>query len=688
MTGHIFRGDGIMGFLKNIRITTKTFGGFAAVLGLLLITGGVGVYGLLQSGDTFTDYRQLARESNASANFAAEMMDTRMAVKNYVISKNPDTVERVRAARQTLIADIETKRSLFDDPETLAIVDEIAAKVQAYEAAFEEAVGHHARRDELVINTLDKLGPSLRENVTDIMESAYADDDASSAYDAGRTQERFLLARLYATKFLVSNERGDYERAMEEFAKVDDLAASMLAELQNPARRELAQEFIDGVAVYAATLTRVSDAITARNAAITGKLDVIGPEVMALAYGLKDKNQALQDTLGPQASDFMRTIVIIVGVVVAAALLFGTLVAWLIGTGIARPIGAMTGTMKRLADGDHSVEIPATDHKDEVGDMAQAVEVFKQNAIENEAAMKREEAQRQKDMEEMKAREARAKRMEELVAGFDSESREMIQALAASATEFQQTAENVASIAEETDRQATAVAAASEEASANVQTVSAASEEMRSSIEEIARQVSGAADVADKAADTASVAEGKIKKLETAAKQIGDVIQIITEIAEQTNLLALNATIESARAGEAGKGFAVVANEVKALAAQTTKATDDIRAQIEQMQNETGDSVRSIAEIAQIVKQVNEYTATISAAIEQQTSATQEISSNVSQASAATDEVATNIQGVSTASGETGAAAQQLLGASGELAKRSEGMKRSVETFLNEVKTL
>ncbi|MEQ8605203.1 MAG: hypothetical protein RIB45_17965, partial [Marivibrio sp.] len=202
-------------------MTTRTFGGFAVVLALLLIAGGMGIVGMMQGGGLFSEYRQLARESNVSANFAAGMMDARMAVKNYVISKSPETIEAVRAAEKALIADIAAKRELFDDPEKLALIDEVEAKVKDYEAAFEAAVGHHARRDELVKGTLDVIGPDLRKTLTEIMESAYADNDARAAFDAGQVQERFLLGRLYASKFLVSNEQADFDRAMEEFANVE-----------------------------------------------------------------------------------------------------------------------------------------------------------------------------------------------------------------------------------------------------------------------------------------------------------------------------------------------------------------------------------------------------------------------------------------------------------------------------------
>lgn len=674
--------------LKRFRITTKTFGGFALVLGLLLVTGTVGIVGMMQGGGLFAEYRQLARESNASANFAAEMMNTRMAVKNYIISKSPEAATAVRANEKMLLDDLAAKRSLFTDPAKLALLDEIEQKVKAYEAAFNRVTEHQARRDALVTQDMDVLGPDLAATLTQIMESASADGDAIAAFEAAQVQERFLLGRIYATKFLLSNKPEDFERAMAEFKAVEGQAAEMLAELQNPTRRQLAARFGEGKARYAEIFAEVRDVITARNQIIVTELDVIGPQVMEIAYGLKARNQAQEEELGRHATSLLTTLELTVAAASLVALLIGMLVAWAIGMGISRPITAMTAAMRRLADGDHGVDIPAQDHKDEVGSMAEAVAVFKQNAIERDAAMKREEEMREKEMAEIRAREERAKKLEQLIKGFEAESQELVSALEASAQQLQESSSTVSAAAEQTDQQSAAVAAASQEASTNVQTVASASEELKSSIEEISRQVVGAADIASQAATSADDAESKIRRLEQAAKQIGEVTSLINDIAEQTNLLALNATIESARAGEAGKGFAVVANEVKSLASQTGQATEDIRRQIEEMQRETALSAQAVQSISQIVRQVAEYTTSISSAIEEQTAATDEIAQNVNQASGATAEVASNIEGVAQASAQTGQAAKDLLQVSQDLGERSSGMKGSVERFLSGVKAL
>ena len=247
-----------------------------------------------------------------------------------------------------------------------------------------------------------------------------------------------------------------------------------------------------------------------------------------------------------------------------------------------------------------------------------------------------------------------------------------------------QTAQTLSAAAEEASAQATSVAAASEEASTNVQTVAAASEEMSASIKEIAAQVSKSNETASDAVEKAERTNNTVENLHAASNQIGEIVNLINDIAEQTNLLALNATIEAARAGEAGKGFAVVASEVKSLAAQTAKATEDIRSQIDAMQSTTSDAVDAIGSIRETISTISDATSSIAAAIEEQTATTSEISRNVQEAARATTEVSTNISGVQQAASETGAAATQLLELAKELSENSDSMNKQVTDFMSD----
>ena len=354
-------------------------------------------------------------------------------------------------------------------------------------------------------------------------------------------------------------------------------------------------------------------------------------------------------------------------------------VVYLTNRSIVPPILKMVDAMGQLAGGDHSVEIPATDKKDEIGLMARAVLIFKENMIKaKELAAKEAEA--------IGARVARAARVNDLTARFDSDISSVLKSVASASTELQATASSMTATAEETSSQATAVAAATEEASANVQTVAVASEELASSVTEIGRQVALSATIARNAVTEADRTNTTVQGLCNEAAGIGDVVKLISEIAGQTNLLALNATIEAARAGEAGRGFAVVAAEVKSLAEQTAKATEQISTQVLSIQTSSNEAVDAIKGITATINEMNEIAAAIASAVEEQGSATQEIARNVQQAALGTNEITSNVSGVQQAAGDTGAAAHQVLEASSELSRQSETMRSKVESFLSNIK--
>jgi len=435
-----------------------------------------------------------------------------------------------------------------------------------------------------------------------------------------------------------------------------------------------------------------------------------GPALMEELQAAREGFIANSETFAP----VVRDVVDLIGTIVMALMLVtGVAVAFWVysfARRLSRRLLGLRDALTPLAEGDYEVAIPAKDRSDELGDMARAVEHLKETgkearrleeekkadeerrkAEEEERRAEREaeqERQRQAEREEKEAKEARERRMAELASEFDARVNEALTAVSSETKQLHSTAQSMHEIAARTASESQTVADTAAEASSNVDSVAAANEELSNSIGEVARQASNALEVAQSAVDSARRTDSAFQDLSEKADAIGEVINLIRDIAEQTNLLALNATIEAARAGEAGKGFAVVANEVKSLAGQTAKATDQISEQVGGVQTSANTAVEAIREIDGYIDKVNEAITTIAQSVEEHRSATEEIGRNMESAASGTGKVTEVVAGTKDAAAQTDQAARDVVSAIDTLTQQSDALRQEINDFLEKVKSV
>jgi methyl-accepting chemotaxis protein len=649
-----------MSFL-NLRIRGRLYGGFGA---LVLFCAALAGFAVMQLGAIHTEVAALTVQSkNAirAGEITTELQGTRRALLRYAFDQD-----------EASFAEAEKRMSKTTDLLEEAVKE--IAELKTKRVALGDAVKQMQAGRKLLFTDGDQMA-------ADVQKFVEAADKTDFTHEANALETKVLLVRIANWRMLatrdakgLANFKTNFEKAQQQIAAIEKAnLPSNLAALLAPVKT--------GVGKYAEAFDK------------TGPNLLLGDElyykaITPLIVGTIGKMEAAKVGIGQafekiaaETDDRISNTTTTQEMVAGAAVVIGLLIAFFIARGIIGPLSGLTSGMKQLAGGNFGVVLPGLDRKDEVGDMAQAVETFKVKAEEKA----RDEAEAKINQDQVAAKQRRAD-MIKLADGFESAVGEIIETVSSASTELEASAGTLTKTAERAQQITTTVAAASEEASTNVQSVASATEEMSSSVNEISRQVQESARMANEAVDQARKTNDRVGELSKAAARIGDVVELINTIAGQTNLLALNATIEAARAGEAGRGFAVVASEVKALAEQTAKATGEIGQQISSIQAATQESVNAIREISGTIEKLSEISSTIAAAVEEQGAATQEISRNVQQAAQGTQQVSANITDVQRGASETGSASSQVLSAAKSLSSDSNRLKLEVGKFLNTVR--
>jgi methyl-accepting chemotaxis protein len=666
--------------LADLHIGTKIALGFATVLVILAVSSTAAWLAFSRVSDSLGVYAELVANSAIFRDIDKTVAQYRGHAREYIYSDNEATAEQASKEGGAVHDLIASGLARVTNPERHAMLETMAKQADSYAAGFAHVRDLNGQQAKLESEVLDVTGQQMTDGFTAVTDAASKASNTDLVLQAVSGRRLSLMSRLDANKRLGRRDAAAEKSANQNLDDLRRTLQSLDAATKGSEVNAIVAAEAKLVDTYQSAFQRAVSLDSQQVALVNGAMREAGDALEANAVKAKDSNLAAQADIEKDTIATVARGIRLVTTLGVAALVIGVALAWLIGRGISRPVVRMCEAMRALADGDKTIVVPGVGRKDEIGQMADTVQVFKDSMIEADHLREANEKQKAEAEAERKAG------MFKLADTFEASIKGVVNSVASQATEMQSAAQSMTHTAEQATQQATAAAASVEEASANVQTVATAAEELSSSVMEIGRQVEQSSKIANEAVGEADRTNTTVEGLNHAAQRIGEVVQLIETIAGQTNLLALNATIEAARAGDAGKGFAVVASEVKSLASQTAKATEEIRAQIGEIQGATGQTVEAIHNIGATIRQMSEIATAIASAVEEQGAATREIATNVHQAAQGTGEIATNIGGVSRAASDTGAAATQVLSSAGELARQSETLRRDVDQFLATVR--
>ena len=665
-----------MSFL-NLRIRGRLYCGFGALVLFCAALAGFAVWQLWGIQAQVALMNLQSKSAIRASEIATELQATRRGLLRYAFDQDEASFAEAEKHLSRITDLLEESIKTTPSEERRAMYKN-AVKETADLMTKRAALGEAVKQMLAGRNQLYTDGDQMAADVQKFVDAA---EKTEFSHEANALETKVLLVRVANWRMLATRD----SKGIPTFKANIGKAQQQIAQLE---KINLPSNLAPLLAAVKTGVGKYADAFEK-----TGPNLVLGDElyyksitpIIVNTIGKMDGTQAaimqLFEKVSADTESRISTTVTVQQIVAGAATLIGLVIAFLVARGIVKPLSGLTSGMQELAGGNFGVILPGLDRKDEVGDMAQAVEAFKVKAGEKARA----EAEAKMKQDQAAARQRKAD-MIKLADDFESAVGEIVETVSSASTELEASATTLTSTATRAQQVTAVVAAASEEASTNVQSVASATEELGSSINEISRQVQESARMANEAVDQARKTNDRVGELSKAAARIGDVVELINTIAGQTNLLALNATIEAARAGEAGRGFAVVASEVKALAEQTAKATGEIGQQVAGIQAATQESVGAIKEISGTIEKLSEISATIASAVEEQGAATQEISRNVQQAAQGTQQVSSNIIDVQQGAGETGSASSQVLSAAQSLSSDSNRLKLEVGKFLNSVR--
>lgn len=698
-------GSRLLGWLRDLSVPYKLFLTYAIIVAVIFCLSAFTAFSSFLTRKDVSDLAVLARHAVDLSEAELDALTAQDRIKQYVISPDAATADQVREKLEGAAAGLETSSGILTELGEAEELKQTRKYLTAFQASFDRITSSQMQIQKVDETTLQQLGPSIAGTLRDIMTASYRNRDPRAAYYAGRALDQYMQVRIDVARFISSGRKSDADSARSNLLNLEEALNQLYGVLSSRAMRRQADQVIANLVTYDEGFGTLAKLTEERDGEVSAILSQTGP---AFEQSIDTLRQTLVDHQDAAATSTISQLMLVmwqsgIASMVGIALAIGAALMAL--KLIVNPIRTMAEAMHRLAAGDRAIDVGNTAQGDEIGEMARAVQVFKDNAIameelqaeqaaneaeQREAELREREAaderRRQREQERQAAEEEKRRLLSEMADHFESSVKHVVEIVFGTARRIEDMARLASDSAQNSVMIAADVASTSEQASQSVATVAAATEQMSHSISEVSSQVASSTSIAKRAVERAKRTDEIVASLASDARRIGEIVSIIQNIAGQTNLLALNATIEAARAGDAGRGFAVVASEVKALATQTAGATDEIAQQINSIQTVTNEAVDAIREIQEIINEVSSLSSSVAAAVEEQAATTQEISRNTQHAAKGTHEVVSNILMVREGVDSTGEAAQESLRAAAELAEQAAMLQGEVDRFLERVR--